>query len=295
MKRFLLPIAIVTFLFSGMTAQAQPFIDLVIDLENFDSNPLNVTGCTLALPNPDDRMYVHSGVCSATSPNLLPEDCQDHNWVWEHVVGNWGEDDGVGEMTETSPGVWEISIDVATYYSDPATLSADPWNNGAQPIPFPTGGTAYSMGFVFRNQTGDIGGITGGCTDFFIFDLDQGNTSVNVGINDPQTEIPDTVFNVATAIKERVSVTVKDTYPNPFNNEVKIAYDVEEYTSDISIQIHDITGRVVKTLYQGAHQSGAHSIVWDGNTQTGEAVQQGMYFYTITTPSQKISGKIMKA
>ena len=30
---------------------------------------------------------------------------------WEYVIGNWGLDDGIGEMTETSDDIWEITVD----------------------------------------------------------------------------------------------------------------------------------------------------------------------------------------
>ena len=35
---------------------------------------------------------------------------------WENTIGNWGMDDGVGEMTETADDIWEIqTYDPSTY------------------------------------------------------------------------------------------------------------------------------------------------------------------------------------
>ncbi len=68
-------------------------------------------------------------------------------------------------------------------------------------------------------------------------------------------------------------------YPNPFNPSTKIKFDLP--VSDlVSIQVFDITGRMVKELENNKEFSaGSHEI-----TFSAEGLSSGAYFYRITTP-----------
>lgn len=56
-----------------------------------------------------DKVYIHSsaGVVDSEQP---------WNNAWNHVIGNWGQDDGVGQMTKVGDGLWEISLVPRDYY-----------------------------------------------------------------------------------------------------------------------------------------------------------------------------------
>jgi len=60
-------------------------------------------------------------------------------------------------------------------------------------------------------------------------------------------------------------------YPNPFNSSTAISYGLPE-KSDMSIQIFDISGRLVKTLVNGKVEAGYHTMIWDAST-----VSTGVY------------------
>lgn len=66
--------------------------------------------------------------------------------------------------------------------------------------------------------------------------------------------------------------------PNPFNPATSIAYDVPENGTPVSLRIYDVSGRLVRTLADGAHQAGTHRATWDGRNDAGEAVASGVYF-----------------
>ena len=71
-------------------------------------------------------------------------------------------------------------------------------------------------------------------------------------------------------------------YPNPFNNQTAISFSVPS-SLEIEINIHDIVGRVVKTLLTGRLEAGIHTIKWDGKDDTGISVSSGMYICSIKT------------
>ena len=52
-------------------------------------------------------------------------------------------------------------------------------------------------------------------------------------------------------------------YPNPFNSQTTIFYDVES-TIDINLNIYDLNGELVKRLYSGLSSIGENKFIWNG-------------------------------
>ncbi len=75
-------------------------------------------------------------------------------------------------------------------------------------------------------------------------------------------------------------------YPNPFNPETWIPYELARDT-DVKITIYNTQGVVVQTLTLGHQSAGyytgrARAAYWDGRNTVGEPVASGLYFYTFT-------------
>ena len=75
-------------------------------------------------------------------------------------------------------------------------------------------------------------------------------------------------------------------YPNPFNPETWIPYQLAEPTT-VTLHIYAVSGALVQTLdlgHQpaGIYQQRSRAAYWDGRNQLGEPVASGVYFYTLT-------------
>ena len=75
-------------------------------------------------------------------------------------------------------------------------------------------------------------------------------------------------------------------YPNPFNPETWIPYQLAE-ASNVTFHIYAVNGALVRTLDLGHQPAGIYqyrsrAAYWDGNNEVGEPVASGVYFYTIT-------------
>ena len=75
-------------------------------------------------------------------------------------------------------------------------------------------------------------------------------------------------------------------YPNPFNPETWIPYQLAE-SAEVTLTIYDMNGQVVRRLAlghqaAGMYRSRSRAVYWDGRNQLGESVASGLYFYTLT-------------
>ena len=76
-------------------------------------------------------------------------------------------------------------------------------------------------------------------------------------------------------------------YPNPFNPETWIPYQLAEPTH-VTVHIYTTSGTLVRTLTLGHQPAGIYqhrsrAAYWDGRNAFGEPVASGVYFYTLTT------------
>ncbi len=173
----------------------------------------------------ESKVYMHSGVI------IDGPDGED----WTNVVGNWGQDDGVGEMTPVAgqTDLWEITLTPTArdYYS------------------VPQGTTMFRLSMVFRNADGSAegkgnpgpfeGGTVGDNRDIYV-DLNVGEF---ITITSPRTsetvEEGNTLTLSATASNEVSAMAILLDEGNGFNQLASISSGTQisyEYTPTQSFQ-----------------------------------------------------------
>ena len=71
-------------------------------------------------------------------------------------------------------------------------------------------------------------------------------------------------------------------YPNPFNPSTTISFNISRKDAkNAKIEIFNIKGQKVKTLTSNEIESGYHSVVWNGDDESGKSVSSGIYFYKL--------------
>ena len=86
-------------------------------------------------------------------------------------------------------------------------------------------------------------------------------------------------------------------YPNPFNPETWIPYDLAE-DSEVDIHIYTVRGESVRRLslgFQGAgtYRTRSRAAYWDGRNAVGESVASGVYFYTLHAGEVKATRRMV--
>ena len=89
---------------------------------------------------------------------------------------------------------------------------------------------------------------------------------------------------LAALIPEKTSLLPN--YPNPFNPETWIPYQLSE-PAEVTLHIYAVDGTLIRTLtlghqFAGMYQSKSRAAFWDGKNMVGEPVASGVYFYTFT-------------
>jgi len=73
-----------------------------------------------------------------------------------------------------------------------------------------------------------------------------------------------------------------DNYPNPFNPTTTIMFAMPE-AAKATIEIYNILGQKVKTLYADNLKAGIHTVQWDATDNHGNQVSAGVYIYRLST------------
>ena len=73
-------------------------------------------------------------------------------------------------------------------------------------------------------------------------------------------------------------------YPNPFNPSTTVAFELPEMAR-VSAVVYDVTGRVVRHLFDRTFAAGQHTVGWAGDDNAGRVVSSGVYFVRLVSTS----------
>ncbi len=165
-----------------------------------------------------------------------------------YIVGGWTKSFGAGMYDvylAKTDSVGNLLWDV-TYGG-----SSDDWSNSVQ--------QTSDSGFVVAGYTNSSGAGGG---DVYLIKTDENGLT---GIEETGTK---------SAVPHR-SFQLFQNHPNPFHHSTVISYVLPQAT-EVTLEIYDITGRLVETLVNERHGPGIHQVRWDRKTNPS-----GVYFYRL--------------
>lgn len=194
------------------------------------------------LSNPN-AVYMHSGIGDNT------------NAFGFSVVGNWGQDDGVGQMASNGDGTYSITITPQTYYGL-SQAEAD---------------AATQIGMVFRNEDGTQELKGNGCNDF-IFPV--GSVAINIVQPSSSTVVLNSGddLTVSATILFQGSTTVQGSYEIYKNDETTPIITGNCGFPNCNTTIQNIT-EYAEYTFVGSPQ---------GSSETGEASFEVFVISTVT-------------
>ncbi|WP_439132957.1 alpha-amylase family glycosyl hydrolase [Polaribacter sp.] len=193
---------------------------------------INASSSCNGLSNPA-KVYMHAGIGNNA------------NAFGFNVIGNWGQDDEVGEMTSNGDGTYSITITPQNYFTLTQTQIE----------------TATQIGMVFRNEDGsqELKLNDGGSCEDFIFPIG----SVQVNITTPSTEL--VVVNSGDNLSVNATVIFQGN-PIPMST-------IEVFYNDVSVATTTCGFPACLANITNITESGEVKIVGtpNGSTETGDA------------------------
>lgn len=81
-------------------------------------------------------------------------------------------------------------------------------------------------------------------------------------------------------------------YPNPFNPTTQISFDLPA-ASRVELTVFNVLGQNVRSLVNADMQAGHQTVTWNGQSDNGNQVASGVYFYRLTAGSYSRTMKMM--
>ena len=203
----------------------------------------------------------------------------------EEIVSNMNQ---ILDGDETGlVGYWSFDIDI----SDQSSYQHQTNSIGNVEIVSSTSPVAGSSFLSVIPAIGTVGSGESAMATFTIQNLDEPGThtgEILISSNDPDEPligIPVTIVIESLGNDDMVSLpkefALHPNYPNPFNPVTAIRFDIPVETyRNTSLQIFDITGRVVETLVNEKLEPGQHEIQWNASQHSS-----GVYFLRMNAVS----------
>jgi hypothetical protein len=80
-------------------------------------------------------------------------------------------------------------------------------------------------------------------------------------------------------------------FPNPATSATTISFSLSK-SQQVSIQVFDMKGRLIKTFVKTKIEAGAHQLVWDLHDEKGRQVNTGIYFLKISLDNSAETKKL---
>ncbi|NQU05188.1 MAG: T9SS type A sorting domain-containing protein, partial [Calditrichaeota bacterium] len=110
--------------------------------------------------------------------------------------------------------------------------------------------------------------------------------------DNPDIEVAVMLDVIGENVNERNNVILPElielsAYPNPFNSTTTIKYNIP-YPSNVSLQVYNLSGQRITTLFNGNQIAGFHS-----NILTATDLPSGLYFVKLNAGGQVFTRKLM--
>ena len=185
-------------------------------------------------------------------------------------------------------GLHQAQLIVPTAAGDPAPgtklHSCKPLNAKNQTVEFlTTNATVPSDSEVTLQVIDATGNITRQAFSLAVVEDDMG--------------VPASPIHQLAAMEAPPETTLLPNYPNPFNPETWIPYQLSA-PADVTVYIHAVDGNLVRCLplgYRtaGIYHSRSRAAYWDGRNELDEPVANGVYFYTLTADKFNATRKMI--
>lgn len=212
------------------------------------------------------------------------------------------ENDRAMQTSSLSAGVTATTEWVNLYSAD-ATIDGKPVSSGSRIEAYTTDGKLVGafevvqpgvFGFmpVYGKVAGSDGGVELGQSFYLEINGARTNETFSWTGNGERIEVGALTSQSAGNNTVPETYSLAQNYPNPFNPSTMISFTLPS-AGQAKIEVFNILGHRVATVFDGMAAAGTTEVVWDGRGERGETVSSGVYFYRLTTDNYTDTKKMM--
>ena len=245
--------------------------------------------------------YTNNTDSAIVTWNNVPDSSQTGTYTFQIILV--APDKVVFQYDSMGPGrLDECTIGIENRYGTIGTQVAynEPYIHDEMAIEFILGDPPPEMNWIIPSLQSDIIPPYDSRDIDITFDattLPEGNyealiSIMNTSMFTPIVEIPVNVYvEQGIGIADNTEALpakfmINSTYPNPFNASSSIAYSLPE-PAEISLEIYNLLGQKVRTLYNGHQTEGYHTYNWDASD-----LSTGVYLVKLTNGTQVETSRI---
>lgn len=198
-----------------------------------------------------------------SSPIVINENSELIFWGWFEFP-TFGEDGLYIEVKEDS--VWHILDFIGSGGALGCLTIGNSWMEYAYDLSNYPAGTQLAARFRFVSES-DV--VSEGVYIDDIIIRKRETEEILSGVDISSTNVPNSPF-------------LFQNYPNPFNSNTTISYSIKD-REHVSLKIYNVAGKLVKTLVNEEKVPGIYTIQWNSESNAGDPVASGVYFYRMVT------------
>jgi hypothetical protein len=193
-------------------------------------------------------------------------------------------------------GLVEVSINGGAWQQiTPAEGYTHRIRTGGTPGPFPAETQVYSGTFDWSEANFALTGYAG-MTGRFRFRFGSDGSSGREGWHIDDLQVSGSTPGMSGAewqpVAAHPATLLAQNAPNPFGPQTMIAFQLAT-SQEITLQVFDATGRLLRTLASGAHAAGLHRVDWDGTDGAGHGAPSGVYYCRLQTAEGTYTRSLM--
>ncbi len=237
-------------------------------------------------PGVDAQIYVWEGTLN---PGTIPPYEGENGISWQTTGLGWF---GAGVMSVQPVNLFNFGDGHLKFMIKiPANVTfkigvIDAWGNQNY-VSFPAGQTTY--GLVRNGEWGQaaipVSDLRGLYIDLRMLSyefviLEENGVQCQLALDDIYWD--GGTVDIDDPISVPASYTLNGNYPNPFNPSTTFSFSLSKATN-VSLEVFNLHGQKIRTLYSGIAAAGEHTQIWDGKDFSERPVASGIYFYRLST------------
>ena len=100
------------------------------------------------------------------------------------------------------------------------------------------------------------------------------------------------LFETEPVLIPAAAMVLRQNAPNPFNPSTTIRFSLPR-DARVTLDVFDVSGRLVARLVDGALAKGSHAIAWNGEDRLGGSASSGVYFYVLRAGKETLTRKMV--